>query len=519
MFIAIILLTILICLITIYLYKIKSSYDYFVRRNIPGPSPQFFFGHYLTLWNVPFYSRQIQKWTQQYGNIYGIFEGIRPVYVVSDVDFLQEVFVKQFSSFHSRRRPFITRNFKGNRGHLFSAQADQWRRQRHVINPTFSAAKLKTMTPLINQCIESFMSKVNDMNGAEFNIYTLYKRMTMDVICRCAFGIDTDMQNDIDNIYMKKSIACFEIDIEKLFIVKLSNVMPFLIPLLSQIFRFSLLMTRIKQKWLSNNASKDDDKPAIWLIGRLEEVLKKRLTSETKRTDLLQLMLDAATEDEIKDDTSEALSSKKLHYNEVVLNTFLFMLAGFETTSNTLAFATSALATTPHVQNKLQMEIDEIWNDDIDNLDYDIIANMTYLDMFVKEVLRMYGISTQAITRESNASVNICGHQIEKGCVILPDVYSVHYDTDIWGPQDPKLFDPERHSVKRHPLAYLAFGMGPRNCVGMRFALMELKMCLVRLLRSYTVHPGEKFQEGMTLTEKFVITPEAINIRLENRHL
>ncbi|CAF4195293.1 unnamed protein product [Adineta steineri] len=197
------------------------------------------------------------------------------------------------------------------------------------------------------------------------------------------------------------------------------------------------------------------------------------------------------------------------------------MLAGFETTSNALAFATSALATTPHVQNKLQMEIDEIWNDDINNLDYDIIANMTYLDMFVKEVLRMYGISTQAITRESNASVNVCGHQIEKGdgCVILPDVYSIHYDTDIWGPQDPKLFDPERHSVKRHPLAYLAFGMGPRNCVGMRFALMELKMCLVRLLRSHTVHPGEKFQEGMTLMEKFVITPEAINIRLENRQL
>ena len=107
------------------------------------------------------------------------------MYVVSDVDFLQEVFVKQFSSFHSRRRPFITRILKGNRAHLFSAQADQWRRQRHVINPTFSAAKLKMMTPLINQCIESFMKKVNDMNGADFNIYALYKRMTMDVICKC----------------------------------------------------------------------------------------------------------------------------------------------------------------------------------------------------------------------------------------------------------------------------------------------------------------------------------------------
>ncbi|UJR20002.1 hypothetical protein I4U23_023136 [Adineta vaga] len=517
MFIAIILLTIVICLIITYLYTLKSRYDYFVRRNIPGPLPQFFFGHYLTLWNVPFYSRQIQKWTKEYGSIYGLFEGTRPVYVVSDVDFLQEVFIKQFSSFHSRRRPFITRSIKGNRGHLFSAQADQWRRQRHVINPTFSAAKLKMMTPLINQCIESFMNKINDTNGEEFNIYALYKRMTMDVICGCAFGIDTDMQNDIDNVYMKKSIACFEIDIEKLFIVKLSNVMPFLIPLLTQIFKIGLLVKKTIRKCISNTTFENDDIPAVWLIERLEEVLKKRLTSENKRTDLLQLMLDASTQDEIKDDTSEELSSKKLHSNEVVLNAFLFMLAGFETTSNALAFATFALATTPDVQNKLQMEIDEIWNDDIDNLDYDIIANMTYMDMFVREVLRMYGISTQAINRESNASVNIGGHQIDKGCVILPDVYSIHYNADLWGPQDPNVFDPERHSVKRHPLAYLSFGMGPRNCVGMRFALMELKMCLVRLLRLYTIQPGDKFKEGMILTEKFIIAPEAVNIRLEKR--
>ncbi|CAF1673885.1 unnamed protein product, partial [Adineta ricciae] len=388
MFITIILLTVAICLIVTYLYKIKSSYDYFQRRNISGPSPQFFFGHYLTLWNVPFYSRQLQKWTHQYGNIYGLFEGTRPVYVVSDVDFLQEVFVKQFSSFHSRRRPFITRILKGNQAHLFSAQADQWRRQRHVINPTFSAAKLKMMTPLINQCIESLIKKVNDMNGADFNIYALYKRMTMDVICRCAFGIDADMQNDLDNIYMKKSIACFDIDVEKLSIVKLSNVMPFLIPFLTQIFKFGLFVQRTTKKWSSNMLSENDGLPVTWLIERLEELLKQRLSSESKRTDLLKLMLDAATEEEIKDDTSEELSSKKLHYNEVVLNILVFMLAGFETTSNTLAFATFSLATTPHVQDKLQMEIDELWEDGIDKLDYDTVANMTYLDMFVREVLR-----------------------------------------------------------------------------------------------------------------------------------
>jgi cytochrome P450 family 3 subfamily A len=106
------------------------------------------------------------------------------MYVVSDIDFLQEVFIKQFSMFHSRRTNFLSNLSKSKGAHLFNAHASQWRRQRHVINPTFTTLKLKTMTPLMNKCIESMLMKVNEMNGSEFNIFTLYQRLTMDVICK-----------------------------------------------------------------------------------------------------------------------------------------------------------------------------------------------------------------------------------------------------------------------------------------------------------------------------------------------
>ena len=80
-----------------------------------------------------------------------------------------------------------------------------------------------------------------------------------------------------------------------------------------------------------------------------------------------------------------------------------------------LAYATSVLATKPDIQNKLQMEIDENWNEDAEDLDYDKVANLTYMDLFIREVLRMYGISSQATTRESNMATTVCGHQIDKG--------------------------------------------------------------------------------------------------------
>ena len=149
MILTIVLLMIIICLIAGYVWILKSRCDYFKRCGLPGPSPVLFFGHYRTLWSLPDLSEQFRRWTQQYGSIYGLFEGTRPMYVVSDVNFLHEVFVKQFASFNARSVPFLMKKVSGHQVHMFGASGVTWRRQRHVINPTFSAAKLKSMSSLV----------------------------------------------------------------------------------------------------------------------------------------------------------------------------------------------------------------------------------------------------------------------------------------------------------------------------------------------------------------------------------
>jgi hypothetical protein len=174
----------LVCigLMTYYLFLLRKRYQYFSRRGIPTPPFRFFFGHLKTLWNTTSFHRQLESWTKQYGKIYGIYQGTVPTFVVSDPDFLQEVFVKQFVTFQGRRAVLADNRVRN----VFSSSGAQWRRHRHVINPTFSAAKLKMMSPLINGCISNVMEKLADhvRNDNEFNIYLYYKRMTMDVICK-----------------------------------------------------------------------------------------------------------------------------------------------------------------------------------------------------------------------------------------------------------------------------------------------------------------------------------------------
>ncbi|CAF1345676.1 unnamed protein product [Rotaria sordida] len=101
------------------------------------------------------------------------------------------------------------------------------------------------------------------------------------------------------------------------------------------------------------------------------------------------------------------------------MNAMLFMIAGYESTSLNIAFATYELAKHPDIQRKLQAEIDEHWKEGEEEPDYDVIASMTYMDMFVREVLRMYSIVHRAFSRQCNASTVICGHQIEEGEIIF----------------------------------------------------------------------------------------------------
>ncbi|CAF4163064.1 unnamed protein product, partial [Rotaria sordida] len=176
-----------------------------------------------------------------------------------------------------------------------------------VINPTFSCGKLKLMMPLVNQCIEAMLNKLSDIindKNTEINIYQLYKRMTMDVICRCAFGIDTDMQNDVDNIYLQKSGGTFDVDVDKLTIVKLTNLLPFFITPFRYFYLGQIALRRILIRLIPVLSNYIEESPGSWLTNRVKDVVNcrnKSLTTNTiKRVDLLQLMIDASTYDHVK---------------------------------------------------------------------------------------------------------------------------------------------------------------------------------------------------------------------------
>jgi thromboxane-A synthase len=198
------------------------------------------------------------------------------------------------------------------------------------------------------------------------------------------------------------------------------------------------------------------------------------------------------------------------------------VIAGYETTSTALSYVVYLLATHSAEQLKLQEEIDARFDLDTEHTmpTYKTVSEMEYLDMVIKETLRMYPIAPSVSSRQSEKDFFIRNvGTIPAGTQITADVKSLHYNANLWGPVDPHIFYPERFATKRHQMAWIPFGAGPRICVGMRFALFEMKIALVRLLKTYSLvecgddtrKPFEKLQETL------VIAPTKIIVRLQRR--
>ena len=149
------------------------------------------------------------------------------------------------------------------------------------------------------------------------------------------------------------------------------------------------------------------------------------------------------------------------------------------------------LAINPEKQNKLKEEIDKYLKGN--DPDLDVFKQMDYLDACVNETLRLIP-PVPRIERKATSDCKLGNLFIPKDTYISISTYAVHHDPNNF--EDPDQFKPERflpenkHQIK--PGTFLAFADGPRNCIGMRFALVELKYCIVKVLQKY----------------KFVVCPE-----------
>ena len=125
------------------------------------------------------------------------------------------------------------------------------------------------------------------------------------------------------------------------------------------------------------------------------------------------------------------------------------------------------------------------------------------------------------MSRECKETVTIGNLTIPEGSTVDVPVWSIHRDPELW--PDPLTFDPYRHTAEmkaaRHSMAFLPFGSGPRNCIGGRFAMLEMKLALARVIRQFRLLPSQKTQDPLpTVVRTTIMNPlDGVWVKLEPR--
>lgn len=317
-----------------------------------------------------------------------------------------------------------------------------------------------------------------------------FSKLTLEVILSTAFGLEAEVQNGKDNELLTEGKKFFSTPQ----IIRQISRLPFGPALI----RFLAMLRRQRPEYFQEVAT---------------EILKaRRQQGFSGRKDLLDLMMHATDET-----TTEGVS--RLSDEEVVAQSVVFLLAGYETSSNTLAFTLYYLVVNPEMQEKLRTQIREALETNAKKgCLYDIVKNIDYLDCVIKESQRLCPPAIH-VNRECHEDFDLSGIHIPAGTEVVIPVYALHHDPDAW--KDPEKFDPERFRGARkdthHPFQFLPFGAGPRNCIGMRFALLEIKIALVKILMKYKFVQSPETQVPLVLHDGATMTAKnGVLVRVES---
>ncbi|XP_050069001.1 cytochrome P450 4d2-like [Anopheles maculipalpis] len=485
------------------LLQIASRFD--------GPKPHWLFGN-LPLFpanDIPGIFETMVKLHEQYGQDlfnWGLLND--HMVVVSSATNVEKVAMAkktEKSQIYEFIKPWLGQG-------LLISSGEKWFHRRKIITPTFHFKILENFATVFNREVEVLVEKLSPYakTGREFDIYEPISLYALDSICETSMGVAIDAQRHPENQYVRDVKRMSELILLRIFHVLSS---------FPQLYWYTM--------------------PNAWeqrkLIGRLHAFTDSVI--QNRRQQLLTIGRSKSGGDQMPDsDEDDPNGKQRKTFLDLLLNVTVegqplsdadireevdtFMFEGHDTTTSGIAFTFYQLAKHPEIQERLYQEIQDVLGPDFRSvpLTYSTLQNFPYLDMVVKESLRLLP-PVSFIGRRLVEDLEINGVTVPAGTDFTIPIYVIHRNPAIY--PDPERFDPERFSdtntQRRGPYDYIPFSIGSRNCIGQRYALMEMKITVVKMLAHYRILPGENMPQVRLKTDLVLRPDKGIPIKIQRR--
>ena len=492
--------------------------DLWRYRHVPGPLPVPVIG---TMWRTGGQNlhRTYLALERKYGRVFKLFYANKCVIVVFDVDSIREIGLRKFSCFTNRpaappkmmavlsekeRQPQI-------HGMLFARDA-YWKGIRSTAHSILhNVEQLSSFCPLMKETAEELADRLDKVKeGEPIDIWRAFGDMTLDVVGSTIFGVRFNCVQSKGADAVKAARIIFRE--AGLFggsnpYLTLSFISPeFIIPVLKFFATRFPTQGMEKTKWARTYLNSISEE--MYRLARQESAAgvadapagsnttaAKADTYEYNGNSFLKLFIQGHNRE-----TGQMFTKE-----EVLPQAFIFLLAGYETTANTLGYAIYLLAKNKDKERALIDEIDRLGEGKSDLPTVEELKSYEYLDAVLSEVLRITGPAT-LLVREASKDVVVGGHQLSKGTAVHMDIHGMHQNPEYF--PDPDKFLPERFVKgsnlydKQNHKAHMPFGLGPRMCVASNFALVEAKLALITLFKRYRFdhNPHHKYATRMGVT-------------------
>ncbi|XP_055390519.1 probable cytochrome P450 4s3 [Condylostylus longicornis] len=482
------------------LIKLLPAYKEFMEiyrfsKTVPGPTVREFLKNAKRERVLPW----IEELRKEHGRMFGIWFGTHYTVFLTDPDLVRQLLSNNHLLYKSHNYE-ITRPWLGNG--LLTNGGPTWHQRRKMLTPAFHFKILSLFKQPMEDNCDILIRKLNEkaITGEEFDVYPYITLFAMDVICETAMGIKKHAQMNSDSEYVKAvQMVCRALHKQSF----------------SFWYRFSFIFNRSEVRQERDKALEILHKETRQTIAVRRKLLEKEhILNGTNGTvpngnsteDTLGVKRRMAFLDMLLISQKEGMPINDEEIREEV-DTFMF--EGHDTTSSAIAFTLYLLSLHSDVQQKVYEEIQ--------NFEGRENETMKYLEAVLKESMRLYPPVPffSRIVHDKFILDNII--EIPKGVTVSSNAFLVHRNPKYF--PDPYKFDPERFlntEKEMHPYAFVAFSAGPRNCIGQKFAMLELKCTISKLVREFEILPA-KDSKPILLAELIMKSDNGIRIRLKKR--
>ncbi|MGW7578877.1 bifunctional cytochrome P450/NADPH--P450 reductase [Streptomyces sp. NPDC054765] len=451
---------------------------------IPAPAGLPLIGNLRDIAHRNFVEHAIRL-ARQYGPIYRLGTPLGERIFVSGADLVDEICDDaRFDKLVAGGLTQLQSSAIGN-GLFTSDTADpMWQRAHHILMPPFGLKAMRDYLPMMLDLTGQLLDKWSRLNpDDEVDVSDDMTRLTLDTVALCGFGYRL-------NSFYRETPHPFVQAMTRVLLEAQSRA------------RLPAAVHRVRKR-----AQRRYERDNAFMNGIVDQLIqRRRATGDTGTKDLLGCMLAGV----------DRQSGERLPDENIRAQCITFLIAGHETTSGLLSFATHFLLKHPEVVERARAEADEVLGTDMGVAPtYEQVHRLTYIAQVLDESLRLWP-TAPAFTRTPYEETTIGGrYRISPGTplTILPG--ALHRDRDIWGPNaedfDPEHFSPERRA-QLPPNAFKPFGTGQRACIGRQFAMQEAQLVLGMLLQRFDLidHLGYQLKIKQTLT----IKPDGLKVQV-----